>query len=157
MGNTNSEVEFPDLRNETREIWEQNARSWDAHRAEGDRWHLLLIGSAVEYMLAVQSGELWAAAPSSGSRAAPKIATWVSTSTSAATDIKIGIRALGCLRRLSIGASVAGLKYSPYGPRKRPVCQDSSIPQGKFRTGPESGDKLPLESSDFRVTPVAIF
>ncbi len=57
MVNTNSGVDFPDLRDETREIWEQNARWWDAHMAEGDRWHLLLIGPAVERLLAAQSGE----------------------------------------------------------------------------------------------------
>src|SRR5882724_4125825 len=57
MDNMNSGVDFPGLRDETREIWEQNARWWDARMAEGDRWHRSLIGPAVEHLLAVQSGE----------------------------------------------------------------------------------------------------
>ena len=57
MGDTTSSVDFPALREETRQIWEHNAQWWDAHMAEGDRWHRLLIGPAVEHLLAVQSGE----------------------------------------------------------------------------------------------------
>jgi hypothetical protein len=53
-------------------IWEENARWWDAHMAEGDRWHLLLIGPAVEFMRAVQSGEQVRAEDSS----TPQFAIW---------------------------------------------------------------------------------
>ena len=53
-------------------IWEENARWWDAHMAEGDRWHLLLIGLAVEFMRAVQSGEQVRAEDSS----TPQFAIW---------------------------------------------------------------------------------
>ena len=57
MGNTNFGVDFPDLRRETQDIWEHNARWWDVHMAEGNRWHVSLIAPAVERLLAVQSGE----------------------------------------------------------------------------------------------------
>ncbi len=40
---------------------------------------------------------MWAAAPSSGSRAAPEIAMWPTTKTSAASDIHSGMSALGRL------------------------------------------------------------
>ncbi len=57
MGNTDSGVDFPGLRDETREVWEQNARWWDTRMAEGDRWHVSLIGPAVERLLSVKAGE----------------------------------------------------------------------------------------------------
>ena len=50
-------MDFPELARESQEIWEQNARWWDARMAEGDRWHTHLIVPAIERLLALQSGE----------------------------------------------------------------------------------------------------
>ena len=38
-------MDFPGLARESQQIWEQNARWWDARIAEGDRWHTQLIGT----------------------------------------------------------------------------------------------------------------
>src|SRR2546423_6597492 len=45
---------------------------------------------------AISSCQIWAAAPSSASRAAPKMAMWPSTVARAASDIATGRKALGC-------------------------------------------------------------
>jgi 2-polyprenyl-3-methyl-5-hydroxy-6-metoxy-1,4-benzoquinol methylase len=50
-------VDFPDLAGESRDIWDQNARWWDARMGEGNDWHLALITPAVEKLLGVQAGE----------------------------------------------------------------------------------------------------
>ena len=50
-------ADFPDLARESREIWDQNARWWDARMGEGNDWHRLLIAPAVEKLLSVQPGE----------------------------------------------------------------------------------------------------
>src|SRR5450759_1465782 len=56
-------MDFPELARESQEIWEQNARWWDARMAEGDRWHTHLIVPAIERLLALQSGErVWTSA-----------------------------------------------------------------------------------------------
>src|SRR5262249_33884761 len=50
-------VDFPELARESRDIWDQNARWWDARMAEGNDWHRDLIAPAVETLLGVRSGE----------------------------------------------------------------------------------------------------
>ena len=50
-------VDFPDLAGVSRDIWDQNARWWDARMGEGNDWHRLLISPAVEKLLCVQPGE----------------------------------------------------------------------------------------------------
>jgi hypothetical protein len=50
-------ADFPDLAGESRDIWDQNARWWDARMGEGNDWHRLLIAPAVEKLLGVQPGE----------------------------------------------------------------------------------------------------
>jgi 2-polyprenyl-3-methyl-5-hydroxy-6-metoxy-1,4-benzoquinol methylase len=47
-----------DLGAEARDIWDANARWWDDHFGEGNRYHTQLIGPATERLLAVQPGEL---------------------------------------------------------------------------------------------------
>jgi SAM-dependent methyltransferase len=49
--------DFRDLAGESRDIWDQNARWWDARMGEGNDWHRLLIAPAVEQLLGVNSGE----------------------------------------------------------------------------------------------------
>jgi SAM-dependent methyltransferase len=50
-------ADFPDLAAESRDIWDQNARWWDAKMGEGNDWHRLLIAPAVERLLGVQADE----------------------------------------------------------------------------------------------------
>jgi len=50
-------ADFPDLAGESRDIWDQNARWWDARMGEGNDWHRSLIAPAVEKLLGVQPGE----------------------------------------------------------------------------------------------------
>jgi SAM-dependent methyltransferase len=50
-------VDFPDLAGESRDIWDQNARWWDARMGEGNDWHRLLIAPAVEKLLGVKLGD----------------------------------------------------------------------------------------------------
>ena len=50
-------ADFPDLVGESRDIWDQNARWWDARMGEGNDWHRSLIAPAVERLLGVQPGE----------------------------------------------------------------------------------------------------
>jgi 2-polyprenyl-3-methyl-5-hydroxy-6-metoxy-1,4-benzoquinol methylase len=57
MDTINAGVDFPDLRDATREIWEKNAEWWDARMGEGDRWHRVLIAPSVERLLNPQPGE----------------------------------------------------------------------------------------------------
>lgn len=47
-----------DLTGETREIWDANARFWDARFGEGNDFHRVLIGPATERLLALRPGEL---------------------------------------------------------------------------------------------------
>jgi SAM-dependent methyltransferase len=54
---TMEKVDFPDLAGDSREIWDQNARWWDARMGEGNDWHLSLIAPAVEKLLRIQAGE----------------------------------------------------------------------------------------------------
>jgi SAM-dependent methyltransferase len=54
---TMDHADFPDLAVESREIWDQNARWWDARMGEGNHWHRLLIAPAVEKLLCVQPRE----------------------------------------------------------------------------------------------------
>src|SRR5215831_18593380 len=49
--------DFPDLAEESRDIWDQIARWWDARMGEGNDWHRLLIAPAVEKLLAILPGE----------------------------------------------------------------------------------------------------
>src|SRR6266566_3491276 len=50
-------VDFRELAGESRDIWDQNARWWDARMGEGNDWHTLLIAPAVEKLLGVAPGE----------------------------------------------------------------------------------------------------
>jgi SAM-dependent methyltransferase len=50
-------MDFPELARDSQQVWEQNARWWDARMAEGDRWHTQLIVPAMERLLAVETGE----------------------------------------------------------------------------------------------------
>ncbi len=50
-------ADFPNLDRESRNIWDENARWWDARMGEGNDWHRLLIAPAVEKLLDVQAGE----------------------------------------------------------------------------------------------------
>jgi SAM-dependent methyltransferase len=50
-------ADFPDLAEESRHIWDQNARWWDAKMGEGNDWHRLLIAPAVEKLLELHEGE----------------------------------------------------------------------------------------------------
>jgi len=50
-------VDFPDLASESRDIWDQNARWWDGRMGEGNDWHRLLIAPAVEKLLGIHAGE----------------------------------------------------------------------------------------------------
>src|SRR5262249_39531489 len=50
-------VDSPELAGESRDIWDENARWWDARMGEGNDWHRLMIAPAVEKLLAVQRGE----------------------------------------------------------------------------------------------------
>ena len=50
-------ADFPHLVAESRDIWEQNARWWDARMGEGNDWHRLRIAPVVEKLLGVQPGE----------------------------------------------------------------------------------------------------
>src|SRR5258708_27331174 len=54
---TNPNVDFPELVRETQEIWEQNARWWDANMGEGNSWHRSLIAPATERLLGIRAGE----------------------------------------------------------------------------------------------------
>src|SRR5205823_5651749 len=50
-------ADFPDLAEESRHIWDENAGWWDAKMGEGNDWHRLLIAPAVEQLLELQGGE----------------------------------------------------------------------------------------------------
>src|SRR5215468_7938703 len=50
-------ADFPDLAGQSRDIWDQNARWWDARMGEGNDWHQMLIAPAVEELLGVQPNE----------------------------------------------------------------------------------------------------
>src|SRR5437868_14030876 len=50
-------ADFPHLAVESRDIWDQNAKWWDARMGEGNDWHRLLIAPAVEKLLSVVPGE----------------------------------------------------------------------------------------------------
>jgi SAM-dependent methyltransferase len=50
-------ADFADLIVESQDIWDQNARWWDAWMGEGNDWHRMLIAPAVEELLGVQPGE----------------------------------------------------------------------------------------------------
>jgi SAM-dependent methyltransferase len=50
-------VDFPELARESRDLWDENARWWDAKMGEGNDWHQLLIAPAVEKLLDIQPGE----------------------------------------------------------------------------------------------------
>src|ERR1700680_4391049 len=71
---TMENADFPDLAGESRDIWDQNARWWDARMGEGNDWHRLLIAPAVEKLLCVQPGER-VLTPSAATRVAPAKAT----------------------------------------------------------------------------------
>lgn len=47
-----------ELNEDVRRIWEQKASFWDAHMADGNLFHRVLVGPAVERLLAVQPGEV---------------------------------------------------------------------------------------------------
>jgi 2-polyprenyl-3-methyl-5-hydroxy-6-metoxy-1,4-benzoquinol methylase len=51
------DVDFPAFAAESRQIWDENARWWDAHMGEGNDWHKELIAPAVERLLGIRSGE----------------------------------------------------------------------------------------------------
>ena len=50
-------MDFPELARESQEVWERNARWWDARMGEGDRWHTQLIWPAIERLLPLKAGE----------------------------------------------------------------------------------------------------
>ena len=50
-------ADFPELVEESRRIWDQNASWWDAKMGEGNDWHRLLIAPAVEKLLQIREGE----------------------------------------------------------------------------------------------------
>lgn len=50
-------VDFPELARASQEIWNQNARWWDARMKEGNDWHNRLIAPAVERLLDLHTGE----------------------------------------------------------------------------------------------------
>src|SRR5438270_7703546 len=50
-------ADFPHLAEEGRDIWDRNAKWWDARMGEGNDWHRLLIAPAVEKLLSVVPGE----------------------------------------------------------------------------------------------------
>src|SRR5437899_6093187 len=50
-------ADFPELAEESRNIWDQNARWWDGKMGEGNDWHRLLIAPAVERLLGIGPGE----------------------------------------------------------------------------------------------------
>jgi SAM-dependent methyltransferase len=50
-------ADFPDLAGDSRDIWDQNARWWDARMGEGNDWHRSLIAPAVERLLGINPGE----------------------------------------------------------------------------------------------------
>jgi 2-polyprenyl-3-methyl-5-hydroxy-6-metoxy-1,4-benzoquinol methylase len=50
-------ADFADLIGESTDIWDQNARWWDAKMGEGNDWHRILIAPAVEELLDVRPGE----------------------------------------------------------------------------------------------------
>lgn len=53
----NEKTDFPDLVSQTREIWDANARWWNANMGEGNTWHAHLIAPAMERLLAIEAGE----------------------------------------------------------------------------------------------------
>ncbi len=50
-------VDFPELAGESRQIWNGNARWWDARMQEGNDWHNRLIAPAVVRLLDVHAGQ----------------------------------------------------------------------------------------------------
>jgi SAM-dependent methyltransferase len=50
-------ADFADLIGESQDVWDQNARWWDARMGEGNDWHRMLIAPAVEELLGVRPGE----------------------------------------------------------------------------------------------------
>src|SRR6476646_8115716 len=50
-------ADFAELIRESTDIWDQNARWWDARMGEGNDWHRMLIAPAVEELLGVRAGE----------------------------------------------------------------------------------------------------
>jgi 2-polyprenyl-3-methyl-5-hydroxy-6-metoxy-1,4-benzoquinol methylase len=50
-------IDHPELNDEAGRIWERNARWWDDHVGEGNKFQLLLIGPATERLLEIQPGE----------------------------------------------------------------------------------------------------
>jgi 2-polyprenyl-3-methyl-5-hydroxy-6-metoxy-1,4-benzoquinol methylase len=50
--------EWPELSDDVRAAWNQNAGFWDEVFGEGNEFHLTLIGPAVERLLALQPGEM---------------------------------------------------------------------------------------------------
>src|SRR5215468_9056019 len=50
-------ADFPDLAQESRDIWDHNAQWWDARMGEGNDWHLSLIAPAAEKLLCIEAGE----------------------------------------------------------------------------------------------------
>jgi len=50
-------ADFTDLIEESTDIWNRNARWWDAKMGEGNDWHRILIAPAVEELLDVRPGE----------------------------------------------------------------------------------------------------
>src|SRR3979490_3036048 len=53
----NAQTDFPELNRHTKEIWDHNARWWDAKMGEGNKWHTSLIAPATEKLLAIRPGE----------------------------------------------------------------------------------------------------
>jgi 2-polyprenyl-3-methyl-5-hydroxy-6-metoxy-1,4-benzoquinol methylase len=55
MESSNSGLDFPELASESRRIWNENARWWDARMGEGNDWHKRLIAPVVERLLGLRS------------------------------------------------------------------------------------------------------
>src|SRR5687768_7576945 len=48
---------WPELNDEVREIWTQNADHWDSRMGEGNSFHRHLVGPSVERLLALRPGD----------------------------------------------------------------------------------------------------
>ena len=52
------QVDFPELAAPSQQVWNENARWWDAHMGEGNDWHNRLIAPTVLRLLDLRPGEV---------------------------------------------------------------------------------------------------
>ena len=50
-------IDFPELAQQTSDLWERNAGWWDEQMGEGNVWHQTLVAPATERLLALREGE----------------------------------------------------------------------------------------------------